>query len=193
MTSRNRIQSRQIRYYNYTRLMSVVPKTAGLISPGGMQTPLFPGDRICCPVWVGGLLKLLKTCYNGSSVMVHMLASTWNEPSHPVERTHARLSVWRSPQSSLATGPCFVSPQDHDVTELDTVLPNLVLQLHKANECGAKNCRVSIPRWDANPPFPWGQNLLPTMTSRGHPQESSLRYPTHLPGWTLMDACIKWA
>jgi hypothetical protein len=97
MTSRNQIQSRQIQYYNYTRLMSVVPKTAGLVSPGGMQTPLFPGDRICCPVWVGGLLKLLKTCYNGSSVMVRKLASTRNEPSHPVERTCARLSVWPSP------------------------------------------------------------------------------------------------
>jgi hypothetical protein len=141
--------------------MSVVPKTAGLVSPGGMQTPLFPGDRICCPVWVGGLLKLLKTCYNGSSVMVRALASTRNEPSHPMERTCAHLLVWPSPQLSLATGPCFVSPRDHDVTEPDTVPPKPVLQLHKAKECGAKNCRVGIPRWDANPRFPWGQNLLP--------------------------------
>ncbi len=100
-----------------------MPKTAGLVSPGGMQTPLFPGDRICHPVWVGGLLNLLKTCYNYSSVMVRALASTRNEPSHPVERTCARLSVWPSSQSSLVTGPCFLSPQDHDVTKPDSYSP----------------------------------------------------------------------
>jgi hypothetical protein len=29
----------------------------------------------------------------------------------------------------------------------------------RPNGCGAKNCRVSIPR-DANPPFPWGQKSV---------------------------------
>ncbi len=39
--------------------MGVVPKTAGLVSPDGMRTPLSPGDKICRPVWVGGLLNSL--------------------------------------------------------------------------------------------------------------------------------------
>jgi hypothetical protein len=38
--------------------MSAVLKTAGLLSPDGVQTALTPGDIICWPVWVGGLLKL---------------------------------------------------------------------------------------------------------------------------------------
>jgi hypothetical protein len=46
------------------------------------------------------LLKLLKTCYNGSSVIVRALASTQNEPSHPVERAWAHLLVWPSPQGT---------------------------------------------------------------------------------------------
>ncbi len=40
-------------YKSRERLMSVVPKTAGLVSPGGMQTPLSPGDRNLSP-GVGG-------------------------------------------------------------------------------------------------------------------------------------------
>ncbi len=47
--------------------------------------------------------------------------------------------------SSLETGPCFVSPRDHDVTKPDTVPPDLVLHL-STDECGAKNCRNSITR-----------------------------------------------
>ncbi len=44
------------------------------------------------------LLKLLKPAYDGSFVMVRALASTRNEPYHPVGRTHAQLSVCPSPQ-----------------------------------------------------------------------------------------------
>ncbi len=44
------------------------------VSPDGMQTPLSPGDKIFRPVWVGGLLKLLKKpAYDDSFVMVRAL------------------------------------------------------------------------------------------------------------------------
>jgi hypothetical protein len=58
----------------------------------------------------------------------------------------------------------------------DTVPPDLVLHL-KTNQCGVKNCRVSIPQWDVNPPFPWGNNLSATTTSRGPPQVKQLEVP----------------
>ncbi len=84
--------------------------------------------------------------------------------------------IWPTPQLSLATGPCFVSPRDHDVTRPETVLTDPVLHLN-TNECGAKNCMASIHQWDANPPFPWGHNLLPTPTSKDCPQGEQLELP----------------
>ncbi len=109
--------------------MGKVPKTAGLVSHDGMGTPLSPGDKICRPVWVSGLLKLLKPAYNKFFVMVCVLASTSNEPYHPVGDTHAWLLVCPSPQSSLATGPSLVSPRDHDVMNWIQVPPGPALQL----------------------------------------------------------------
>ena len=44
------------------------------------------------------LLKLLKPAYDDSFVMVRALVSTRNEPSHPVGRTRAWLSICPSPQ-----------------------------------------------------------------------------------------------
>ena len=75
------------------------------------------------------MLKILKPAYDDSFLMVRALASTRNETSRSVERTHARLSVCPSPQSSLATGPSFVSPRDHDVMTRIQVPPGSVLQL----------------------------------------------------------------
>jgi hypothetical protein len=105
--------------------------------------------------------------------MVRMLASTRNEPFSSRKEDMSTSLVWPSPQSSLVAEPPFVSPQDYDVARPDTVPPDPVLHLN-TNECGAKNCRVSIPQWNANPPFPWGHNLLPTPTSRGCPQGEQL-------------------
>ncbi len=123
-----------------------------------------------------------KACYNGSSILVHVLASTRNEPSHPVERTCTCLLVWPSPQSSLATGPCFVLPWDHDVTKLGTVSPD-PCYIFKAIERGAKITGLLSPG-GIQTPFPLGINCHPpwppevlrrgaawgtTSTSRGGP------------------------
>jgi hypothetical protein len=108
MMSQNWIQSHQI-CTTSTRLMSMVPKTAGLVSPGGMQTPFPLGTKsVARSGWVSCLTT--KTCYTSSSILVFVLASTWNEPSHPLEGTCLHLLVWPSPQLSLATGSRFVSP-----------------------------------------------------------------------------------
>ncbi len=72
----------------------------------------------------------------------------------------------------------------------DTVPPDPRLHLNlNTNECGIKNCRVSIPRWDANPPFPWGHNLSPTPTSRGRPQGEQLEVPCP-PAGVDPDGCV---
>jgi hypothetical protein len=168
--------------------MSVVPKTAGLVSPDGMQTPLSPGDIICCPVWVGELLKTKLIYYDGSFIMVRVLASMWNEPCSSCREDMRTSLIWLSPQSGLATGPHFVSPRDYGITRWDTVPPDLVLHLN-TNECGAKNCRVSITRWNVNPPYPWGHNLPPTPTSRGFPQEEQLEVPRP-PAGVDPDGCV---
>jgi len=66
--------------------------------------PPFPWRQICRPVWVGGLLKLLKPAYDDYFVMVRALASTRNETFRSVERAHMHGSrsvpphhnqVWR--------------------------------------------------------------------------------------------------
>jgi hypothetical protein len=124
--------------------------------------------------------------------MVRMLASTRNEPFSLHGEDMCTSFVCPSPQSSLETGPCFVSPQDHDVAEPDTVPPDPVLHLN-TNECGVKNCRVSIPIWDANPLSPGDIICCPSQPPEVVHRGSSLRYHTHQQGWTLMDAFIKRA
>jgi hypothetical protein len=78
---------------------------------------------------VGGLLKSTKPAYNNSFVMVRLLASTRNENFYSMERIHAWFLVCPSSQSSLATGPSFVSPQDHDIMNWKKVPPGPVLQV----------------------------------------------------------------
>ncbi len=118
-------------------------------------------------MWVGGSLTTKLILLNGFSVMVHVLASTRNEPSHPVERTRVGLLVWPSPQSSLATGPCFVSPQDHDVMNRIQSHQTGTTTTKKAMECD----KVSIPWWDVNPFSPGDKSVAHHDFQRSSPGE----------------------
>ncbi len=70
MTSQDRIQSRQIWYYILT-VMSVVPKTAGSVSPDGIRTPPSPGKIIYCPPQPPEVL------HRGSSLRYHAHQQGW--------------------------------------------------------------------------------------------------------------------
>ncbi len=168
--------------------MSVVPKTAGLVSHDGMNTPLSPGDIICCLVWVGGLLKanltLLKWLYpHGPRACLN---AEWAYFILQGRHVHVSFLALTPIKSGDWTSFCLTSrPWRH---KPDTVPQDLVLNL-SSNECGAKNCRVSIPRWDANPPYLWGHSLSPTSTSRGCPQGEQLEVPCP-PAGVDPDGCL---
>ncbi len=127
MMSQSRIQSRQIRpilVQVYDRANGCGAKNCRVSIPWDANPP-FPWRQksVTRCGWVGCLIATNPA----RTAPLSWFARTPQHgmrPPNPVESTCIRLLVWPSPQSSLATGPHFVSPRDHDVTEPDTVPPD---------------------------------------------------------------------